>query len=117
MGRGVGQGFIARRIDPFAVLGLSPGCSLAEIRKQYRKLARMQHPDQGGSELSFRYLHEAYELVNTEEKLTRAQRSARVPVLRRQSGSMLDREGGLIYGPTGRLREPVGRKGMIDVLA
>ena len=34
--------------DPYAVLGLSPGCSADDIRRAYRRLAREHHPDRNG---------------------------------------------------------------------
>jgi len=34
--------------DPFAVLGLEPGCSVADVRKRQRDLAVIFHADKGG---------------------------------------------------------------------
>ena len=35
----------SKTFDPYKVLGLEPGASLNEIRKQYLKLSKKHHPD------------------------------------------------------------------------
>ena len=42
--------------DPFAVLGLAPTASEAEVKAAYRAAARRLHPDAGGDEAAFREL-------------------------------------------------------------
>lgn len=42
--------------DPFAVLGLPPTASEADIKAAYRTAARRLHPDAGGDERAFREL-------------------------------------------------------------
>lgn len=44
-------------------LGLLPGSTEEEIKKSYRKLAMVHHPDRGGNEAEFKKLQEAYELL------------------------------------------------------
>lgn len=44
-------------------LRLSWPCTVADVRKAYRKLARQAHPDGGGSEDKFLALQEAYHLA------------------------------------------------------
>ena len=48
--------------DPFAILELDPSASMAEIRKQYRQLSKVYHPDkQGGNQDMFIRIAKAYE--------------------------------------------------------
>jgi curved DNA-binding protein CbpA len=49
--------------DPYRVLGLEPGASMAEVKRAYRRLAKAFHPDSAGEAALPRFLaiHEAYE--------------------------------------------------------
>lgn len=47
----------------YAILGLTKGASVDEIRKAFRRKAFEAHPDQGGDEKSFRELKEAFEYL------------------------------------------------------
>ncbi len=55
------QAFPGER-DPWTVLGLSPGATRAEVKRAYRRLSRLFHPDlsPGDSGESFRELRAAY---------------------------------------------------------
>eukprot|EP00931_Biecheleriopsis_adriatica_P064324 TRINITY_DN39120_c0_g1_i1.p1 TRINITY_DN39120_c0_g1~~TRINITY_DN39120_c0_g1_i1.p1 ORF type:complete len:316 (-),score=80.07 TRINITY_DN39120_c0_g1_i1:81-1028(-) len=63
---------VAASIDPYSVLGLSPGCSTEEIRRAYRKIAIERHPDRnGGTEEAiqqFRIVVQAYETLAPDGK-------------------------------------------------
>jgi len=48
----------------YALLGLRPGASLAEVRTAWRRLVREAHPDAGGDPDHFRLLQEAYETLS-----------------------------------------------------
>lgn len=54
--------------DYYKILGLAPGASLADIKKSFRKLAMMYHPDRNfGSDLheaKFKEIKEAYEVLS-----------------------------------------------------
>jgi hypothetical protein len=55
--------FIASRhtLSPaFAELNLRPGCSRTDIVRAYRQLAKIHHPDAGGSAQAFARLQAAY---------------------------------------------------------
>lgn len=44
----------------FEFLGLPVSATVAEVKKQYYRLARERHPDAGGDENQFRVLYAAY---------------------------------------------------------
>lgn len=51
--------------DYYAILGLRPEATAADIRAAYRRRAKDRHPDAGGpGSEAFHELHEAYELLN-----------------------------------------------------
>ena len=47
--------------DPFAVLGLGPDATLAEVRAARRRLAWELHPDRGGDPARMREVNEAFD--------------------------------------------------------
>lgn len=47
----------------FRLLQLPPEASLADVRMQYRELAKLYHPDAGGHHADFLALQQAYEQV------------------------------------------------------
>jgi DnaJ-class molecular chaperone len=61
-----------RKPDPYRVLGVQRSASDQEIKKAYRKLARQHHPDMNdnsrSSEVQFREVVEAYEILGDPEK-------------------------------------------------
>jgi curved DNA-binding protein len=57
--------------DYYATLALEPGCSDADIRKAYRRLARRYHPDvskEPDAEARFKEISEAYQTLSDPEK-------------------------------------------------
>jgi hypothetical protein len=61
-------------VDPFAVLGVTPGASAEEVAAAYRRLAKRWHPDRGGGEQDAGRMAEinaAYDLVRSERWLER----------------------------------------------
>ncbi|VDP15244.1 unnamed protein product [Soboliphyme baturini] len=53
--------------DPYMILELDSGASLAEIKKQYRKLSLLHHPDRGGEPKKFVAISKAYQALTDEE--------------------------------------------------
>jgi curved DNA-binding protein CbpA len=60
---------MARRIDPYAVLGVARTASQADVHAAFRRLARDHHPDANrtdpDAEKRFKRVARAYELVKT----------------------------------------------------
>ena len=52
----------------YEVLGVSKTATYDEIRKAYRKQAKVKHPDKGGSEEAFQELQQAYEVLSDPNK-------------------------------------------------
>jgi curved DNA-binding protein CbpA len=66
--------------DPYGVLGLEPGATMAEVKRAYRRLAKAYHPDSAGEAALPRFLaiHEAYErLVSGRSRAGAGPRAAR----------------------------------------
>lgn len=60
----------------YEILGISPDASKEEIKKAFRKLAHIHHPDKGGDEKKFKEINNAYtELMkgNTYTPFTQSQ--------------------------------------------
>ena len=54
----------ARAVDPYAVLGLPHSASPEEVKRRYRELSNVFHPDkQGGYEGAMKLLNNAYEQI------------------------------------------------------
>jgi DnaJ-class molecular chaperone len=68
--------------DPYQVLGLAPTASEVDIKKAYRKLAKIHHPDraahdekaQAQAKEQFAKINTAYEIVGDEKKRTQFDR-------------------------------------------
>lgn len=48
-------------MTPFEVLGVPSDASPEEIKRAYRRLAQVHHPDKGGDAATFTHLTAAYE--------------------------------------------------------
>ena len=59
-------------MDLYALLGLAPGASIAEIKRAYRRLARRYHPGinpgDRAAEALFHRITEAYETLTPEQR-------------------------------------------------
>ncbi|KRZ10243.1 Translocation protein SEC63 -like protein [Trichinella zimbabwensis] len=53
--------------DPYAILNLDSSATLAEIKKQYRKLSMEHHPDRGGDSKVFVAIAKAYQALTDED--------------------------------------------------
>jgi molecular chaperone DnaJ len=52
----------------YQVLGLNQNASQEEIKKAYKKLALIHHPDKGGSEDTFKRISEAYQILTNKKE-------------------------------------------------
>lgn len=56
-----------KEYDPYVILGIDKGATDKEIRKKYRELSKIMHPDRGGVEEDFKALSTAYKSLTDEE--------------------------------------------------
>jgi DnaJ-class molecular chaperone len=54
-------------MDPFNVLGVNRNSTEDEIKKQYRKLAMLHHPDKGGDSEKFKQVNDAYYKITNKD--------------------------------------------------
>lgn len=54
--------------DYYTILGVNKDASQDNIKKAYKKLVKIHHPDVGGSEVDFKKIAEAYEILSDVEK-------------------------------------------------
>lgn len=51
-------------MNPYIILEISPQATDDEIKKQFRKLAQLNHPDRGGDEEKFKQINLAYSILS-----------------------------------------------------
>ena len=54
--------------DLYAKLGVEREASTEEIRRAYKDLARVNHPDRGGDAEKFKAIQEAHEVLSDDER-------------------------------------------------
>jgi len=55
-------------MDHYQTLGVAKNATTDEIKKAYRKLAAIHHPDKGGDTAEFQKIQQAYEILSDPEK-------------------------------------------------
>ncbi len=63
--------------DPYAVLGVNPSATAAEIKAAYRSLVKRHHPDAGGDAAAMLALNAAFEVLGDGERRRAHDRSRR----------------------------------------
>ena len=63
------QSDIPAELDPYEVFGISKNFTFEELKESYRRLAKLVHPDKGGSEILFRNVTECFRKLAGEYKL------------------------------------------------
>lgn len=58
------MGETVQEVDYYQLLGVRSTASMAQIRSAYRSLAKVMHPDAGGTVGTFQQLHQAYETLS-----------------------------------------------------
>lgn len=56
-------------MDPYKILGIERGATLAEIKKAYRAMAKKHHPDRGGDAWAFQLVQDAYQSLTGKLKI------------------------------------------------
>ena len=54
--------------DPYQILKVHPSAKLEEIKKAYRKLVKIHHPDKGGDSAVMLEVNSAWEILKTQHK-------------------------------------------------
>lgn len=65
-------------MENYKILGLTPNCTLDDIKKSYHRLAHKHHPDKGGDVREFIKVKNAYEfLMNNHGRVQQNQQQNR----------------------------------------
>ena len=56
------------RKDPYQILKVQPSAKLEEIKKAYRKLVKIHHPDKGGDSAVMLEINSAWEILKKKHK-------------------------------------------------
>lgn len=66
-------------MDPYAVLGVSPKATPAQIKKAFRQASKRTHPDAGGSPEAFAALKRAHVVLADPDKRAHYDQTGRMP--------------------------------------
>lgn len=96
--------------DYYKILGVARNATKDDVKKAYRKLAHLYHPDkQGGSEERFKEINEAYQVLGDEQKRAQYDQFGRV-----FEGASPFGQGGFDFGRAGGFNFGDGFKDFAD---
>jgi DnaJ domain len=90
---------MGRDMNPYRLLGVSPGCTLEEVKQAYRTKARRAHPDLGGDAIAFIEVSEAYKQILDELVQRRASRGGTPAHSQTPDSSLHDHDSGTPSNP------------------
>ena len=65
-----GLGVVSLFGDPYKILGVNPNMSIDEIKKSYRRLAKLYHPDSpNGNQEEFIKIQKAWEAIESNKAI------------------------------------------------
>lgn len=65
--------------NPYAILGLADNAPAGDIKKAYKRLVKLHHPDVGGNAEDFDKVQKAYDLLQDEERLAQGRLTGQEP--------------------------------------
>jgi DnaJ family protein A protein 2 len=84
---------------PYDVIGVSRDASADEIKKAYRKLALVNHPDKGGDPDKFKEIQNAYDILEDPQRRSLYDMTGSEADIPEQSGGFPFGPGGMPFGP------------------
>jgi curved DNA-binding protein CbpA len=92
-------------IDPYEVFGLSKNFEWDELKNSYRRIAKLVHPDKGGSEEVFNKVTDCFKVLASEYKLRKSDRQHH-ELKKEAEEYYAQQHGGGVGGGSARERSP-----------
>lgn len=79
--------------DYYKILGVKKSASADEIKRAFRKLSHLHHPDKGGDSEKFKEINEAYQILSDQQKKAQYDQFGSTSFNGRQGGGGFDFSG------------------------